>query len=153
PKDVVVMPAYNAGRTLRLTYEELPKDTGNLVILVNDGSTDAPPAWRRDRRASRRGAPARAGDLRPQPQLWVRRQPEDVLRRSPAGGRRRGRDGASRLSVRSAPRSPDHRSDREGRRRRGPRLAPQGGLGPRPGHAVVEISGEPIPQRPGKPGV
>src|SRR2546423_805800 len=41
PKIVVVMPAYNAGRTLRLTYEELPKDTVNLVILVDDGSTDA----------------------------------------------------------------------------------------------------------------
>ncbi|MBI3827373.1 MAG: glycosyltransferase family 2 protein [Candidatus Rokubacteria bacterium] len=41
PKVVVVMPAYNAGRTLRLTYEELPKDTVNLVILVDDGSSDA----------------------------------------------------------------------------------------------------------------
>ena len=41
PKIVVVMPAYNAGRTLRLTYEELPKDTVTLVILVDDGSTDA----------------------------------------------------------------------------------------------------------------
>src|SRR5215813_10774007 len=41
PKVVVVMPAYNAGRTLRLTYEELPKDAVNLVILVDDGSTDA----------------------------------------------------------------------------------------------------------------
>ncbi len=40
PKVVVVMPAYNAGRTLRLTYEDLPKDTVNLVILVDDGSTD-----------------------------------------------------------------------------------------------------------------
>ena len=40
-KVVVVMPAYNAGRTLRLTYEELPKDSVNLVILVDDGSTDA----------------------------------------------------------------------------------------------------------------
>jgi glycosyltransferase involved in cell wall biosynthesis len=40
-KVVVVMPAYNAGRTLRLTYEELPKDTVNLVILVDDGSSDA----------------------------------------------------------------------------------------------------------------
>ena len=39
-KVVVVMPAYNAGRTLRLTYEEIPKDTVNLVILVDDGSTD-----------------------------------------------------------------------------------------------------------------
>ena len=40
PKVVVVMPAYNAGRTLRLTYEELPKDTVATVILVDDGSTD-----------------------------------------------------------------------------------------------------------------
>jgi glycosyltransferase involved in cell wall biosynthesis len=35
------MPAYNAGRTLRMTYEQLPKDTVSLVILVDDGSTDA----------------------------------------------------------------------------------------------------------------
>src|SRR2546428_11404432 len=40
PKVVVVMPAYNAGPTLRMTYEELPKETVNLVILVDDGSTD-----------------------------------------------------------------------------------------------------------------
>lgn len=37
---VVVMPAYNAGRTLRMTYEELPKDIVSTVILVDDGSTD-----------------------------------------------------------------------------------------------------------------
>jgi len=41
PKVVVVMPAYNADRTLRMTYEELPKDAVSLVILVDDGSTDA----------------------------------------------------------------------------------------------------------------
>jgi len=41
PKVVVVMPAYNAGRTLRMTYEELPKENVSLVILVDDGSTDA----------------------------------------------------------------------------------------------------------------
>ena len=40
PKVIVVMPAYNAGRTLRMTYEELPKDTVSAVILVDDGSTD-----------------------------------------------------------------------------------------------------------------
>ncbi len=39
-KVVVVMPAYNAGRTLRMTYEELPKDVVSAVILVDDGSTD-----------------------------------------------------------------------------------------------------------------
>jgi len=40
PKVVVVMPAYNAGRTLRMTYEALPKDAVHGVILVDDGSTD-----------------------------------------------------------------------------------------------------------------
>ncbi len=39
-KVIVVMPAYNAGKTLRLTYEELPKDKVDLVILVDDGSSD-----------------------------------------------------------------------------------------------------------------
>jgi glycosyltransferase involved in cell wall biosynthesis len=39
-KIVVVMPAYNAARTLRKTYEEVPKDFVDGVILVDDGSTD-----------------------------------------------------------------------------------------------------------------
>jgi glycosyltransferase involved in cell wall biosynthesis len=40
PKVVVVMPAYNAGRTLRMTYMELPHDSVDMVILVDDASTD-----------------------------------------------------------------------------------------------------------------
>jgi glycosyltransferase involved in cell wall biosynthesis len=40
PKVVVVMPAYNAARTLRMTYAELPHDSVDMVILVDDGSTD-----------------------------------------------------------------------------------------------------------------
>lgn len=40
PKVAVVMPAFNAGRTLRLTYEDLPRDQVDVVILVDDGSTD-----------------------------------------------------------------------------------------------------------------
>jgi glycosyltransferase involved in cell wall biosynthesis len=40
PRVVVVMPAYNAARTLRMTYMELPQDTVDMVILVDDGSTD-----------------------------------------------------------------------------------------------------------------
>ncbi len=40
PKVIVVMPAYNAERTLRMTYEELPKDIVSSVILVDDGSRD-----------------------------------------------------------------------------------------------------------------
>jgi glycosyltransferase involved in cell wall biosynthesis len=39
-KVVVVMPAYNAGRTLRLTYEALPLDKVDLVLVVDDASQD-----------------------------------------------------------------------------------------------------------------
>jgi len=34
------MPAYNAARTLRMTYAELPHEVVDLVILVDDGSSD-----------------------------------------------------------------------------------------------------------------
>lgn len=40
PKVVVVMPAYNAARTLHMTYADLPHDSIDMVILVDDGSTD-----------------------------------------------------------------------------------------------------------------
>ena len=40
PKVVVIMPAYNAAKTLRLTYAELPHDMVDLVLLVDDGSSD-----------------------------------------------------------------------------------------------------------------
>ncbi len=40
PKVVVVMPAYNAEKTLRMTYAELPHDVVDLVILVDDCSSD-----------------------------------------------------------------------------------------------------------------
>ena len=40
PKVVVVMPAYNAEKTLHMTYQELPKDVVDLVILVDDLSQD-----------------------------------------------------------------------------------------------------------------
>ena len=40
PKVVVVMPAYNAARTLRMTYAELPHNVVDLVIVVDDGSSD-----------------------------------------------------------------------------------------------------------------
>ncbi len=39
-KVVVVMPAYNAAKTLRMTYAELPRDVVDLVIVVDDGSSD-----------------------------------------------------------------------------------------------------------------
>ncbi len=40
PKVVVIMPAYNAAKTLKMTYMELPHDVVDLVLLVDDGSTD-----------------------------------------------------------------------------------------------------------------
>lgn len=39
-KIVVVMPAYNASKTLEMTYREIPKDIVDEVILVDDGSRD-----------------------------------------------------------------------------------------------------------------
>ncbi len=40
PKVVVVMPAYNAAKTLHMTYKDLPHEIVDLVILVDDGSKD-----------------------------------------------------------------------------------------------------------------
>ena len=39
-KIVVVMPAYNAARTLEQTYSEIPLDVVDDVLLVDDGSAD-----------------------------------------------------------------------------------------------------------------
>lgn len=39
-KVVVVMPAYNAAKTLKMTYADLPHEVVDLVILVDDGSSD-----------------------------------------------------------------------------------------------------------------
>jgi glycosyltransferase involved in cell wall biosynthesis len=39
-KVVVVMPAYNAEKTLRATYDEVPKDIVDEIILVDDASRD-----------------------------------------------------------------------------------------------------------------
>jgi glycosyltransferase involved in cell wall biosynthesis len=39
-KVIVVMPAYNAAKTLRITYDAIPKDSVDRVILVDDGSRD-----------------------------------------------------------------------------------------------------------------
>ena len=40
-KIVVVMPAYNAARTLERTYDEIPHDIVDQIILVDDGSSDS----------------------------------------------------------------------------------------------------------------
>ena len=40
-KVIVVMPAYNARKTLQATYDELPHDIVDTVLLTDDASTDA----------------------------------------------------------------------------------------------------------------
>ena len=39
-KIVVVMPVYNAEKTLEWTYREVPLDVVDKVLLVDDGSVD-----------------------------------------------------------------------------------------------------------------
>jgi glycosyltransferase involved in cell wall biosynthesis len=39
-KVVLVMPAYNASKTLGLTYDEIPKEYVDDILLVDDGSSD-----------------------------------------------------------------------------------------------------------------
>ena len=41
PNIVIVMPAYNAEKTLQRTYDEIPFAYRNHIILVDDASTDA----------------------------------------------------------------------------------------------------------------
>src|SRR6185436_1364722 len=40
-KITVVMPAYNAAKTLRRTYDEIPREVVDDVLLVDDASSDA----------------------------------------------------------------------------------------------------------------
>ena len=39
-KIVIVLPAYNAGKTLEQTYAEIPMDIVDEVVLVDDASKD-----------------------------------------------------------------------------------------------------------------
>ena len=47
-KVVVVMPAYNAAKTLRRTYDEIPHDVVDDVVLVDDASEDRTVALARE---------------------------------------------------------------------------------------------------------
>ena len=37
---IIVMPAYNAERTLRRTYDEIPHELVDEIVLVDDASWD-----------------------------------------------------------------------------------------------------------------
>src|SRR4029450_10245798 len=96
---------------------------------------------------------ARPRDLRAQPQLRLRREPEDVLCGGAAGGRRHRGDGAPRLSVRPAAGSADHRTDRTWGGRRRVRLATEERFGAGPGDALVEVFLETLSHAPREPDV
>src|SRR5438876_1214306 len=117
------------------------------------GQHGDPRGRRLDRRDARHRPAARAGDLRPQPELRLRRQPEDLLRGgAPRRSRHRGH-GPPRLPVRPAARPPDHRADPPRRGRRGAGLAAQDGLGAPSVEAVLEVRPEPLPHGRGELGV
>jgi glycosyltransferase involved in cell wall biosynthesis len=40
PKVIIVMPAYNAAKTLLATYQAIPANSYNEIILVDDASSD-----------------------------------------------------------------------------------------------------------------
>ena len=69
-KIAVVLPAYNAEATLRRTFDEIPTDIVDDIILVDDASRDETAAVAR--------AP-RPPHHPPRPQPRLRRQPEDLL--------------------------------------------------------------------------
>src|SRR5580700_11320008 len=85
----VVMPAYNAEKTLEVTVGELP-DLVDLRILVDDHSSDSTVA------------PPRPAGFPARPQLWLWPESADLLSRSARRGSRRGHHASSRLPVHSA---------------------------------------------------
>ncbi len=70
-KVVVVLPAYNAEKTLERTYDDIPKDWVDEILLVDDASSD-----RTVEVARQLGIPRR-----PPGEPRLRRQPEDLLPR------------------------------------------------------------------------
>ena len=73
-KIVVVMPAYNAEKTLERTYKEIPFEIVDDVILVDDASRD---------RTSRNRQGDGNQDRRSHREPRIRWQPEDLLPDSP----------------------------------------------------------------------
>ena len=71
PTVVIVMPAYNAAKTLERTYADIPHDIVERIILVDDVSV------RRERRSVARQLGLGRDHSQPEPR--VRRKPEDVL--------------------------------------------------------------------------
>ncbi len=94
-KVIVVMPAYNAARTLKRTYDEvMAEEIVDLVIVVDDGSKDDTVAVARTLPQTRAPHPS------DQPRL--RRQSEDLLSPGVGGRRRHRHHDPSRLPIHPA---------------------------------------------------
>ena len=140
PKVVVVMPAYNAARTLVRTYRDIP----GRRRPRHPGRRPVP---RRHRGRGRAAEPPGGG---PPPEPRLRRQPEDLLRHRPGRGRRRGRHAPPRLPVRRHPHPRAGRPHPGRRRRHGPgQPLPRRPAGRR--HAPLEVRGQPVPHHPPEP--
>ena len=101
-KIVVVMPSYNAAKTLAKTVAEIPRDIVDEILLVDDASSD-----RTVELANDLGLTV---FLHAEFRLWP--QSEDVLRRGTEARCGHRDNGAPRLSVFAAANSADGRYDR-----------------------------------------
>ena len=137
-KIVVVMPAYNAARTLRQTYDEvMAHGIVDLVIVVDDASHDETVAIARTLPNVRSGSASRKSRLR--------REPKNLLPARVGRRRRHHHHDSSRLSV-HAPVDP---SDCSSCRKRSlslcARFADPGRRRAEWWHALVEIRFKPVP--------
>ena len=126
----VVMPAYNAEKTLEKTVREL-SDVVDIKILVDDSCKDQTAAALPQ---------ARRADVCPRRQLRIRPQSADLLSRSSRRRRRHRCHGSSRLSVHAPARSRHGRHDRQRRLRHGSRLAHSRRRRAQGRHALLQIS-------------
>jgi len=89
-KVVVVLPAYNAARTLRRTVDEIPREIVDEVILTDDASRDNTSDLAREMGLI---------TIRHDHNRGVRRQPEDLLAGCARAGRGYCGDAAPRLPI------------------------------------------------------
>ena len=130
----VVMPAYNAEKTLEQTVREL-SEVVDIKILVDDSSKDGTAASLPQ---------ARRADLCSRRQLRLWPQPADLLSRGTGGRRGHRGHGSSRLPVHAVAGSGDGGHDRQRRLRHGSGLADSGRRGVERRNAVLQIRRQPL---------
>ena len=133
---VVVLPAYNAEKTLERTFAEVPPGVVDQFLLVDDASGDGTVA-----EAGAAGHPLRGAPAEPR----LRREPEDLLHRG-AAARRRHRDHvAPGLPVHAEADRGDGMAGGLGRVRRGPRQPDPRDRRGQGRDAALQVRGQPLP--------